>query len=147
MEYSLFWEYIFIQISIVVRTNEETSSRKHKSKSKRTPILQRRGSKDSLSGQYNQPAYVEQLLKLKEKKRSVINFNLWTQEVWYIYKCYQDITFVTTSTDYLIFIRNIMKKKIAAKHNSTDKTDGIMCESREHTGRYFRQSQSSKVNK
>ena len=47
----------------------------------------------------------------------------------------------------LIFIRNIIKKKSATKHSSTDNTDGIMCESREHTGRYFRQSQSSKVNK
>ena len=63
------------------------------------------------------------------------------------YKCYQDITLVTSSTHYLIFIRNIIKKKIAAKHNFTDKTDGMMCESKEYTGRYFRQSQSSKVNK
>ena len=63
------------------------------------------------------------------------------------FKCYQDITIVTTSLGDLIFIRNIIKKKSATKHSSTDNTDGIMCESKEHTGRYFRQSQSSKVNK
>ena len=51
------------------RTNGEPSSLKHKLESKKAPILQRQGSKDSLSGQSNQPAYVEQLLKLKEKKR------------------------------------------------------------------------------
>ena len=58
-----------ITLSIKDRTNETRSSVKHKLKSKKAPILQRQGSKDSLSGQSNQPAYVEQLLKLREKKR------------------------------------------------------------------------------
>ena len=66
-------KYTFIQTSIEGKSKRETSSLKHQSKSKKRPILQRHGSKDSLSGQSNQPAYVEKLLKLKEKKRSVIN--------------------------------------------------------------------------
>ena len=61
-------------------------------------------------------------------------------------KC-KNITIGTTSTCDLIFIRNIIKKEVATKHKSTYNTDGNMCESGEHTGRYFRQSQSSKVNK
>ena len=69
VEYCLFRKYIFIQVSIEGGTNRETSSFKHKAKSKKRPNLQRQGSKDSLSGQSNQPAYVEQLLKLKQKKR------------------------------------------------------------------------------
>ena len=73
--WNTFSKYIFIQVSIEGRTSGETSLFKHKSESKKRPILQRHGSKDSLSGQSNQPAYVEQLLKLKEKKRCVINFD------------------------------------------------------------------------
>ena len=68
-------------MSIEGKTSRETSSLKQKSRSKNRPNLQRQGSKDSLSGQSNQPAYVEQLLKLKEEKRSVIDCYFKTSEI------------------------------------------------------------------
>ena len=144
MEFWLFWKYTFIQKSIKGGTNGEPSSLKHKSKSKKTPILQRRGSKDSLCGQSNQPAYVEQLLELKEKKRSVINFDFLTQDILkhihilkYDYCCHHDVWFN--------YFRDRIKKKTTTKCNSSDITEDMTGKPRAHTDKRFRQSQRSKV--
>ena len=138
MEFCLFWKHTFIRIPIEGRANGRPSPLKHKSKLKKTPILQRRGSKDSLCGQSNQPAYVEQLLKLKEKKRSVINFEFWTEEILRYGYCYYN-------DGWFNYFRDIIKKKTPTKCNSSDITDDMTGKPRAHTDKRFRQSKCSKV--